>query len=64
VLSLVIPDTSVSGLTGHSLVGSIGRVGAAANIAATESFFSRLQKNGLDPPPWATHEELRTAIVR
>lgn len=29
-----------------------------------ESFFSLLQKNVLDRRPWASREELRTAIVR
>ncbi|MFN8549736.1 MAG: IS3 family transposase [Candidatus Eisenbacteria bacterium] len=45
------------------LVGSMGRVGAAADNAAMESFFSLLQKNVLDRRTWATREELRIAIV-
>ena len=48
----------------HSLVGSMGRVGAAEDNAAMESFFSLLQNNVLDAKPWATREELRTSIVR
>ena len=45
------------------MVGSMGRVGAAGDNAAMESFFSLLQKNVLDRH-WATREELRIAIVR
>lgn len=45
------------------MAGSIGRVGAAGDNAAMESFFSLLQKNVLDRRVWATHEELRIAIV-
>ncbi|MFF2438839.1 IS3 family transposase [Streptomyces sp. NPDC058107] len=47
----------------HRIVGSIGRVGAAGDNAAMESFFSLLQKNVLDRRTWATREELRIAIV-
>lgn len=47
----------------HQLVGSMGRVGAAADNAAMESFFSLLQKNVLDRRTWTTREELRIAIV-
>lgn len=43
--------------------GSIGRVGAAGDNAAMESFFSLLQKNVLDRRTWTTREELRIAIV-
>lgn len=53
----------VRALHRHSMVGSMGRVGAAGDNAAMESFFSLLQKNVLDRRPWATREELRTAIV-
>lgn len=53
----------VRALAGHQLAGSIGRVGAAGDNAAMESFFSLLQKNVLDRRPWATREELRIAIV-
>lgn len=48
----------------HGLVGSMGRVGAAGDNAAMESFFSLLQNNVLDAQPWATREELRVRIVR
>jgi transposase InsO family protein len=45
------------------MVGSMGRVGAAGDNAAMESFFSLLQKNVLDRRAWATREQLRIAIV-
>ncbi len=45
------------------LVGSMGRVGAAGDNAAMESFFALLQKNVLNTRPWATRQELRLAIV-
>jgi len=45
------------------LHGSMGRVGACADNAAMESFFSLLQKNVLDTKRWTTREELRLAIV-
>ena len=47
----------------HDMVGSMGRVGAAGDNAAMESFFALLQKNVLDRQTWATREELRIAIV-
>ncbi|MGA5278655.1 IS3 family transposase [Streptomyces cellulosae] len=50
-------------LTRHGLVGSMGRVGAAGDNAALESFFALLQKNVLDRRAWATRQELRIAIV-
>lgn len=50
-------------LTRHKLVGSMGRVGAAGDNAAMESFFSLLQKNVLNRRSWSTREELRIAIV-
>lgn len=53
----------VRALAGHQMAGSIGRVGAAGDNAAMESFFSLLQKNVLDRRQWATREELRIAIV-
>jgi transposase InsO family protein len=53
----------VRALSCHSMVGSMGRVGAAGDNAAMESFFSLLQKNVLNRQPWATREELRIAIV-
>jgi transposase InsO family protein len=45
------------------MVGSMGRVGAAGDNAAMESFFSLLQKNVLDRRRWDTREELRIAII-
>ena len=50
-------------LAHHRMVGSMGRVGAAGDNAAMESFFSLLQKNVLDRRSWATREQLRIAIV-
>jgi transposase InsO family protein len=47
----------------HRIVGSMGRVGAAGDNAAMESFFSLLQKNVLNRRSWATRDELRIAIV-
>ena len=41
----------------------MGRVGAAGDNAAMESFFALLQKNVLDTRRWATRRELRLAIV-
>ncbi len=53
----------VSVLARHNMVGSMGRVGAAGDNAAMESFFALLQKNVLDRRTWATRQELRIAIV-
>ncbi|RFC71150.1 IS3 family transposase [Streptomyces sp. AcE210] len=53
----------VRALGRHQIAGSIGRVGAAGDNAAMESFFSLLQKNVLDRRSWATRHELRIAIV-
>lgn len=53
----------VRALGRHDLVGSMGRVGAAGDNAAMESFFALLQKNVLDRQRWATREQLRIAIV-
>ena len=53
----------VRALHHHRMVGSMGRVGAAGDNAAMESFFSLLQKNVLDRRSWTTREELRIAIV-
>ena len=41
----------------------MGRVGACADNAAMESFFSLLQKNVLNRQRWPTRDELRLAIV-
>ena len=50
-------------LNRHHLVGSMGKVGAAGDNAAMESFFSLLQKNVLDRKRWRTREDLRIAII-
>jgi transposase InsO family protein len=47
----------------HGLHGSMGRVGACADNAAMESFFSLLQKNVLDRRRWQTRDQLRLAII-
>ena len=54
----------VHAINRHDMVGSMGRVGAAGDNAAMESFFALLQKNVLDRRTWTTREELRIAIVR
>ena len=41
----------------------MGWVGACADNAAMESFFSLLQKNVLNQKSWETREKLRLAIV-
>jgi putative transposase len=53
----------VHALNHHDLVGSMGRVGAAGDNAAMESFFALLQKNVLNRRTWTTRDELRLAIV-
>ena len=53
----------VRALRAAQLHGSMGRVGACADNAAMESFFSLLQKNVLDRRRWQTREQLRLAIV-
>ena len=50
-------------ISSAGLQGSMGRVGACADNAAMESFFSLLQKNVLNQKRWETREELRLAIV-
>lgn len=50
-------------LSRHGLVGSMGRVGAAGDNAAMESFFSLLQKNVLDRQSWTTRDQLRIEVV-
>ena len=47
----------------HGLVGSMGRVGAAGDNAAMESFFALLQTNVLDRRRWSSRDQLRIAIV-
>jgi transposase InsO family protein len=53
----------VAALRAAKLRGSMGRVGACADNAAMESFFSLLQKNVLNRRRWQTREELRLAII-
>jgi putative transposase len=53
----------VRALVRHGLSGSMGRVGAAGDNAAMESFFALLQNNVLDRRTWSTRDELRIAIV-
>ena len=53
----------VQALREAGLHGSMGRVGACADNAAMESFFSLLQKNVLNRRRWQTRDELRLAIV-
>ena len=53
----------VHALNRHHLIGSMGKVGAAGDNAAMESFFALLQKNVLDRKRWRTREDLRIAII-
>ena len=53
----------VLALSRAGLIGSMGRVGAAGDNAAMESFFALLQKNVLDQNSWGTRQQLRLAIV-
>jgi len=53
----------VNAISRAGMVGSMGRVGAAGDNAAMESFFALLQKNVLDRQAWATRQDLRIAIV-
>jgi len=50
-------------LAAAELTGSMGRVAAAGDNAAMESFFSLLQKNVLDRRRWKSRDELRYAII-
>jgi putative transposase len=50
-------------LVTHHLSGSMGRVAAAGDNAAMESFFALLQKNVLDRHRWTTRDQLRLAII-
>lgn len=50
-------------LARHRMVGSMGRVGAAGDNAAMESFFGLLQNSVLNRRSWTTREQLRIAIV-
>ena len=53
----------VGALNAHGIRGSMGRVGAAGDNAAMESFFSLLQKNVLNRKRWESRDELRLAII-
>lgn len=53
----------LAALSRHRMAGSMGRVGAAGDNAAMESFFGLLQNNVLNRRSWATREQLRTVIV-
>ena len=53
----------VRALRDAGLNGSMGRVGACADNAAMESFFSLFQKNVLNRKRWKTREGLRLAIL-
>ena len=53
----------VEELKHQALTGSMGRVGAAGDNAAMESFFALLQKNVLNSRRWDTRDQLRLAIV-
>lgn len=53
----------VAVLKAAGLSGSMGRVAAAGDNAAMESFNALLQKNVLDRQRWATREQLRYAII-
>jgi len=50
-------------LSAAGLTGSMGRVAAAGDNAAMESFFSLLQKNVLNQRRWRTRDELRYATI-
>jgi putative transposase len=50
----------VHALGRHDMVGSMGRVGAAGDNAAMESFFSLLQKNVLDRRRWDRAQQSQT----
>ncbi len=53
----------VYALNRHHLIGSMGKVGAAGDNTAMESFFALLQKNVLDRKRWRTREKLRIVII-
>ena len=44
-------------LARRTLLGSMGRVGAAGDNAAMESFFALLQKNLLNQRSWTTRDQ-------
>lgn len=45
------------------MIGSMGRVGAAGDNAAMESFFGLLQDIVLNRRTWTDRQQVRTAIV-
>jgi transposase InsO family protein len=47
----------------HRMAGSMGRIGAAGDNAAMESFWSLLQTNVLNQQRWTSRNELRLAIL-
>jgi transposase InsO family protein len=53
----------VLALSRAGLTGSMGRVGAAGDNAAMESFFALLQKNVLDQQSWATTSRMRVPVT-
>ncbi len=53
----------VETLRHNGLTGSMGRVGACADNAAMESFFSLLQKNVRARQRWLARQDLRLAIT-
>ena len=53
----------VRALGRYDMVGSMGKVGAAGDNAAMESFFALAQKNVFDRRAWTTQTELRIATV-
>jgi putative transposase len=53
----------VAVLKAAGLSGSMGRVAAAGDNAAMESFNALLQNNVLDRQRWATRDQLRYAII-
>jgi putative transposase len=53
----------VHALHRYDMVGSMGRVGAAGDNAAMESFFGLLQNNILNRRTWTTRDQLRIAMV-
>lgn len=53
----------VAVLKAAGLSGSMGRVAAAGDNAAMESFNSLLQKNVLDSQQWKTRDDLRYSII-
>jgi putative transposase len=61
--AIVHSDAYLRALRDAQLRGSMGRVGACADNAAMESFFSLLQKNVLNRQRWTSREQLRLAIV-